>query len=193
MKIIPAAPDLSAPYVERYEFKTDVLRSEIGREQRQALRHQPRVIVEHQLLLSGADGTAWRRFLAEHTAATVWGRDWPRQAVVESQAGDVLTMSLTLDVLPGEYILAGDAALLVTHVNGREVTIAGAETITPGATAYALHRVLIDGRQTSQQIMQDVSRSRLTLIRRHRPGAMHYEVAGSMWRSRPVWLRQPNW
>lgn len=62
-RVFPFPPNWASPVIETLEWKTDVLRSRDGREQRRALRENPRRSFEYDLLLNGEISAMFESYL----------------------------------------------------------------------------------------------------------------------------------
>lgn len=75
----------SSPVTENYEFKTDIITSQSGREQRRSLRRIPRLAIETRINPVGAELIKLRRQLNFWGQHPFWQPDWVRSAPAASQ------------------------------------------------------------------------------------------------------------
>lgn len=115
----------STPLVENYEFKTDIVTSQSGREQRRSLRRNPRLAVETRVNPVGAQALKLKRQLTFWGQYPFWQPDWVRYAPT---AGAV---SVGVSAIPISYPLRGAKA-------GMKVVI---DMPSGSAPAYTLDNV----------------------------------------------------
>jgi len=104
-RVFPFPPNWASPVVETLEWKTDILKSFNGTEQRRALRTRPRRGFEYQMLMHGQTASLFEAY--------VWGwhnRHWALP--VWTDVG-----KLTSDTIAGQNVLGVDTATLGFRVN----------------------------------------------------------------------------
>lgn len=94
----------ATPLIENYEFKTDIVTSQSGREQRRGLRRNPRLSVETQVNPVGAQSIKLKRQLTFWGQYPFWQPDWVRYAKASG------TVSVGVSAIPIAAPLRGAKA-----------------------------------------------------------------------------------
>ena len=158
----------STPLVENYEFKTDIVTSQSGREQRRSLRRVPRFAVETRINAVGAELIKLRRQLTLWGQYPFWQPDWVRWAPVAS------AVSVGVSTLPTSWALPGAKVgmkVIIDMPSGSSptYTLIGAtatqlqlngpilETVPAGTRVHLAYQGYIPSGQQSQLITDRVS------------------------------------
>lgn len=115
-----------------YEFMTEVIASENGKEQRIANRTDPRITIEYESLVAEFDYQRAAALLTAQQNATVFMSDWSRPATlrVTSTAADT-----RLPVIEAEPWMRADVAASIVW-EGLDGTVAISKTITTRTTNW---------------------------------------------------------
>lgn len=76
IEVFPFLPNYRRDFIERWEWKTDVLTSFDDHEQRRALRHIPRRYVEYEVFAQGVDRAAFEAFMWRQPLSLFAIPDW---------------------------------------------------------------------------------------------------------------------
>lgn len=197
-------PNWSARPTERYEFKTDIFTSRSGREQRRALRDQPRRSHSYQVTAAGDDFRALNLFLRTGQNQPVAAPEWTRYAKLSADVAATAT-TLTFAATPA-WMVVGRAVMLLTdstyHVAVIEATTSTTVTLdTPltdawltGSRVYAALLVLLNETMQGAHLTNAVTRKSLMLS--VFPGsepAIDDSSAVTTFNGREVFTQTPNW
>jgi hypothetical protein len=197
-------PDWSNGVIERLEWKTDVLGSYDGREQRRALRLAPRKTFEFEFFVSGRE----RRY----AEAAIWGwgsRSWALPIWPDGQR-------LTSAAVIGTYTVAIETtsrdfqadAFAMLHRDSRNFEVVEIESVSPGAltlkrplgvtwpagltTIYPARTARLADRVTLPRWTGTDAGARVSF---DITDPIDYTASGgaTTYRGLPVITRQPNW
>ncbi len=195
----------SSPVAENYEFKTDIVTSQSGREQRRSLRRNPRLAIETRINPVGASLIKLRRQLTFWGQYPFWQPDWVRRApaasivsvgvdsipIASPLRGARVGMKVIIDMPSGSaptYTLAG--------VTGTTLRLSGPilEPMPAGTMVHLAYQGYIPSGQQSQLVTDRVS----TMITRFEadptePLPIDSGVAGQTFAGIEVVTLRPNW
>lgn len=154
--------------VENYEFKTDIVTSQSGREQRRSLRRVPRFAIETRINAVGAELIKLRRQL------TLWGQypflqpDWVRGAPVSALVSVGVSVLPISRALPGARVgmkvvidmpSGSSPTYTLTGVSASQLQISGPilELIPAGTMVHLAYQGYIPSGQQSQLITDRVT------------------------------------
>ena len=200
----PAVPNWKESVNEIHEWRTEIITSRSGREQRRALRQTPRVSFEYTALLSGDRYQTWSRsvsygqaeaYLAAHPAESVM--------LTTPLASPAVTFNVA-SVPP--WLVAGASCVLALGRNielveigsivGLLVTLADstAASFPPGA---GLHPAVICRAADVLSSRQQTNTTAEVSVRLNvEPGfniALDPGSVGTVFNGREVFLKKPNW
>ena len=158
----------SSPVTENYEFKTDILTSQSGREQRRSLRRNPRFAIETRIDTVGAESIKLRRQLTLWGQYPFWQPDWVRGAPAS------VTVSVGVSTIPLSYPLRGAKVgmkvvinmpsgsaptFTLTDVTPSSLRLSGPllEALPAGTMVHLAYQGLIPSGQQSQLVTDRVS------------------------------------
>ncbi len=187
-----------------YEFKTEVITSRSGREQRRALRTTPRKTVEHETVLSHAELTRFNRLIARSQHRAMNALEITRFAVISKDVpagATVMTLAVTPEwVVEGASVglrFSGDLAFYeVVSVANDQITLDGAVSAAwPAGTK--VHPILL-GNLTRQirAPRQTNTTARATLVYEVEPASepvINEYFEALEFNGREVFLMKPNW
>lgn len=192
-------------YQVQYEYKTDIITSRSGREQRRAMRQTPRKTLEFSISLMGAaELRQFRQEMISWQQRTYTMPEWPRRvhttAPLSSGGLSVAVDEVPAWLIPGRTVLLADgderAVATVDTVAGSTVSLtAGVSRTWPAGTRIVsavsglLSGEIAAPRRTNTVATADVSFA-VT------PGWEPAESSGSAaetWQGREVFLLKPNW
>lgn len=151
---VPLSPVINRPYKVRREYRTEILTSRSGREQRRALRATPRKTVEFQTTLSPANAHTFHREMV-----TAQGREiiLPARPPIHGDLEGHLTPELqapqrwkhavdpniVFQVTPGSEAAESDGTAMATF-SGREVWLSEPNIFDPINITHVVDRETID-------------------------------------------------
>ncbi|QSR34760.1 hypothetical protein CFI10_07080 [Marinobacterium iners] len=133
--IFPYPANWTSPLIEGRDYKTDVMRSRDGTEQRRALRSKPRKNVSFEVLLEGRDAANFDYLMTALQPHVLLLPMWQRShrlAVAVSAGGNTLqlTQPVSYERRSGDY--------LVLHRNGEEPEAQQIETVAADRLSVTL-------------------------------------------------------
>lgn len=200
-----ATPNWSNGYKITYAFKTEIITSANGREQRSALRRTPRKTVEYTSTLSGdalrkAKGHLWGR---QHLPLVVPEESRFARLAAAVTAGD---QTLTLDAAPawlaadGVVVVANDSwaeMLPVESISGAVVTTksaAGSDWPAGTRVHYGLGGFLAGSLTASSATSKA---GELAVVFNSDPASERFDGGSGttfpLFDGAPVFLKKPNW
>lgn len=138
-RVFPFPPNWKTPVIENLEWKTDVLRSRNGLEQRRALRENPRRGFEYGMLLAGEHISMFEAYLwgwqDKHFALPVW-TDAGKLTASASGAQSVLQLQTdTLGFRNGDFAIVYGGLKQYEAVQVQSLSATQITTVSPlGAT-----------------------------------------------------------
>ena len=195
----------SSPVAESYEFKTDIVTSQSGREQRRSLRRNPRLAIETRINPVGASLIKLRRQLTFWGQYPFWQPDWVRRSPAAAAVsvgvdsipissplrGARVGMKVVIDMPSGSapaYTLAG--------VTGTTLRLSGPilEPMPAGTMVHLAYQGYIPSGQQSQLVTDRVA----TMITRFEadptePLPIDAGAAGQTFAGIEVVTLRPNW
>lgn len=127
----PFLPNWAQPYRETWDFKTDVITSRAGKEQRRALRNTPRKSIEYSATLKQTELQALNRYLDMRQAQITVAPDLPRFVTL---AADFPATSLTATLQTTRpWVRAGDIVVLV---EGSLVDVRKVQSVSGSAVTF---------------------------------------------------------
>lgn len=206
-RVWPADPNWADRYSITYSFKTEILTSTSGREQRSALRRTPRKRLEYQATL--------RLDQLQNLKRLVWGRqhlsfvaaEEPRYTTL-SAAAAAGTLTFLLAAVP-DWMTVGSMIVLVSDEQREMLTIesvdAGAKTVTTSSftefnwgAGARVHYGLSGFISTSLASTRPTSAAgQFAVVFEGAPASEVFESvpdAGfTLFSGSPVFLKKPNW
>jgi hypothetical protein len=200
----PAAPNWRESVNELHEWRTEIITSRSGREQRRALRQSPRVSFEYTGLLTGDRYQTWSRamsyrqadaFQAAHPAesvmlttplaspATTFNVDSVPPWLTDG-ALCVLSRGQAIELVQVDTIVA----LLVTLTDSTAASFVAGSRLHPAVTCRAAD--VISSKQQTNTVAEVSVRLNVE------PGfnvTMDPGAVGTVLNGREVFLRRPNW
>lgn len=195
----------SSPVTENYEFKTDIVTSQSGREQRRSLRRNPRLAIETRINPVGAALIKLRRQLTFWGQYPFWQPDWARSAPASSTVsvgvsaipiarplrGAKVGMKVVIDMPSGSA-----PTFTLTNVSGTSLTLDGPllELMPAGTMVHLAYQGYIPSGQQSQLVTNRVTTAIIrfeadpTEILPVAPGAAEQTFSGI-----EVVMLRPNW
>jgi len=195
----------SSPVAENYEFKTDIVTSQSGREQRRSLRRNPRLAIETRINPVGASLIKLRRQLTFWGQYPFWQPDWVRRAPAAS------TVSVGVSSIPISAPLRGARVGMkviidmpsgsaptytLTEVTDAALRLSGPilELMPAGTMVHLAYQGYIPSGQQSQLVTDRVA----TMISRFEadptePLPIDSGVAGQTFAGIEVVTLRPNW
>lgn len=158
----------SSPVTENYEFKTDIVTSQSGREQRRSLRRNPRLAIETRINPVGAALIKLRRQLTFWGQYPFWQPDWVRCAQASSDVSAGITVIPISRPLRGAKVgmkvvidmPSGSApTFTLAEVTPSSLRLSGPllEVLPSGATVHLAYQGYIPSGQQSQLVTDRVS------------------------------------
>ena len=201
-RLWPFVPNWSTPWTESLEYRTEVIKSRSGREQRIAVRSVPRKRIEYSTLVKGIGRRRLDQYLdygqhLEHAIA-----DLPRRVKTTSAlSGQSVTVESIPDWLTTDLLVAvvnGQNTVLkyVEDISGTTLTFNDAETGDWPAGSL-LHPVLlgfVDSTIASQRHTDTVAEARIGFGTN--PGRQEYEEpdpSPQSFNGKDLFLLRPNW
>lgn len=111
VEIFPFEHNWDQPFVESFEFKTDIFTSVSGVEQRRSLRRDPRITLEQKIVTYGADTTRLKRQMVLWASYPFAMPDWARTALSGPASAGVRVIPIKA-AIPGAG--AGSRIIIVT-------------------------------------------------------------------------------
>lgn len=195
----------SSPVVENYEFKTDIVTSQSGREQRRSLRRNPRLAIETRINPVGASLIKLRRQLSFWGQYPFWQPDWVRSAPVASAVSVGVTSIPISQPLRGAKVGAkvvinmpsGSApAYTLESVSDTSLRLSGPvlELIPAGTPVHLAYQGYIPSGQQSKLVTDRVA----TMVNRFEADPTEIlpidaGVAGQTFSGLEVVALRPNW
>lgn len=124
-------PNWSTPYQETWQYKTDVITSRSGSEQRRSLRATPRKSMEYSASVFGDDAPALSSILDNQQAIETNVIDLPRKAILAEPLA-VSATSVNLQSVP-RWVFAG---LIVAVRNGSDTEIRKVQSISGNLVTF---------------------------------------------------------
>lgn len=195
----------SSPVTENYEFKTDIVTSQSGREQRRSLRRNPRLAIETRINPVGASLIKLRRQLTFWGQYPFWQPDWVRRAPAASTVsvgvssiqissplrGARVGMKVIIDMPSGSA-----TTYTLTEVTATSLRLSGPvlELIPAGTMVHLAYQGYIPSGQQGQLVTDRVS----TMITRFEADPTEIlpidaAVAGQTFSGLEVVTLRPNW
>lgn len=204
-RLWPFLPNWSGGFREVWEYKTEVITSRAGREQRMALRTTPRKTVEYASLIYEETRREFSRALDKYHHVDHVVADIPRHVVAVSEV-PAIAGPVTVDEIP-DWI---DDNQVIVIVNGRDVNLRYVDTVDEDNNIITLKN---DGAAMPAgsyicfgmvgNIDPNIQTRRLTneaaeVVFRFRtsPGREDYlepPAAAETYSGREVFLTKPNW
>jgi hypothetical protein len=128
--LFPFSPDWKSSYKITREFKTDIITSRSGKEQRRAVRNRPRKKVEFGVLEFAARARLFATAMRQQIGSSIYMADYSRSVTAtEALVPGATTMgvSATPPWLTGAVVLASGAQMEVRQV---ELAVAGVITFS---------------------------------------------------------------
>lgn len=126
--IWPFRPNWNAPPEITIGYKTDIVTSRSGREQRRALRQQPRKTISYTTLVDSAERQKMLAFLARYQGQQMWAGDPTRKTLTSGTA-----TAGSVSIPPTDWVTLGQQILFeidgVPAVTGTITSVAGS-TVT---------------------------------------------------------------
>ncbi len=128
--ILNLPPNWSDPYHVIIEFKTEIIVSRSGKEQRRALRRTPRKSLEYSIALNGAAARQFNAALSAWQAGNFFTPEVTRNCVSTTPMADT-ALVMTVDELPG-WMQLGTAVIIESgdELDGRIVDQISGNTVT---------------------------------------------------------------
>lgn len=203
-RLWPLPPTWDKPYRISYEFRTDIITSRSGREQRMAQRERPRKSIEFTAIAHGAKLRELNRLMDEWHDKTFVFPDLPR--FVDTSAG-VAAGTTAVEVAAVPDWLVADAVVVMqsgstselrtvesidgTTVNFVEVTGVGWPA---GSRIYASDSGNLDVTISARRHTNDLAEVGVRMVVRPGTGVAESEgEADLVFDGREVFLRRPNW
>lgn len=152
MDLWPLVPNWVSGLKETYEFKTEILTSRSGKEQRAALRNTPRRQIAYSSLVNGEGLRRMEGILARGQERLMWGADFVRGVKTTSalpvSANTVSVRSVPTWLVPGATVclsyrraarrmtVAAVSGLSVTFTTGVEVPFGAGSRISRTVAGY---------------------------------------------------------
>ncbi|WP_019865131.1 hypothetical protein [Methylovulum miyakonense] len=155
IEVFPFWPNYKRDFIERWEWKTSVLTSFNGDEQRAAIRQYPRRSFEYQVFAQGSDKAALNHFL-QAGASTLYGvPDWNwgemLQPTTTQDLSYYLPISTTGFIADGYIVGFIDPTLYelrkVVAIDGAGVQLDGAVDWPPGTLVHPVIPALLNKEQ----------------------------------------------
>ncbi|WP_420553971.1 hypothetical protein [Neptuniibacter marinus] len=177
--VFPFSPDWSTPVKQLREFKTDVITSRDGTEQRRALRSKPRDYIEYQVLLDGHDSARLDYYLWALQPHVLMLPIWPSKRYL-SLSVDAGESVLVLDKPVGDGSQVGDEWVLVNDnqepevfalqsISGDGLTLGAAQPMSSDwskkSAVYPAWRVHVNGDIGASKLTSSVMRAPLSFKR----------------------------
>jgi len=128
--ILNLPPNWADPYNVILEYKTEIITSRSGKEQRRALRRTPRKSLEYGITLSGAEARQFNSALSAWQAGNFFTPEITRNCK-STTAMPAVGLVVTVDALPG-WLQLGTAVIIKSgdELDGRIVDQISGNTIT---------------------------------------------------------------
>lgn len=197
----PFPPDWKSPFVTNYAYKTEVFSSRVGKEQRRALRHNPRYYCEFDFVLLRGQLVEFDRLMQGRQNAPIIMQD---VAETDTTAATLAIGGASVSVTTaqpwmrvGTTILIGDTqAHVLQSVSGTTLGIYPTSTAAwPAGTKVSLgYKGYIQATTSIDTPTNTVGKGKV------RFDAVPLELppvtppaAGVTWNGREVFLKKPNW
>lgn len=198
----PFTPNWSQPFKVSYEFRTEIIVSRSGKEQRRALRATPRRRFEYQALAEGARLRTLDRLAASRQDDAFLLPEFPRGVRGNGipASGDTLTVAEIPDWLETGATIAlvhGRRAALreVDSISGLDITFTATEA-TPWPAGVRLCPV-VEGRPggeiSTRRQTSDVSVLSVEFAATPAVEPVDEGAAGPLFNGREVFLKKPDW
>lgn len=205
LRIFPARPNWQEKFRVSYQFLTDIITSGDGKEQRRAVRLNPRKSIEFSALFHGKTKLSFDAFMATWQPRMAILPEYPLHvALSQPMLANGLSCSYTGDVSPA-WLKVGTPVVLVNGgtMETRTVSAASASTILFAETSPVLWPVgtkvcrALTGRLDTEPESSLITNNVLTLPVRFEvdPGTEKYPAtpAGESVGFREVFMRKFNW
>lgn len=195
-------PNWSSPFEETWEFKTEVLESFSGKEQRIALRHRPRRYFGFQPLTSGDRDRTYKRLLSTWQNRTYAMADWPRGVPTNGVPAGGRSVLLHGEI---EGLAAGDLLVLrhrdtsqvieVDEIDGDLVRLNSPvlQAFPAGTMAYRGLTLHADPQLSARRFTSVVGQLSARFREMHVAEPLDVPAAPVLWRDTEVLEKRPNW
>ncbi|NRC54130.1 WD40/YVTN/BNR-like repeat-containing protein [Neoaquamicrobium sediminum] len=201
---LPLSPNWAQPLRESYEFKTDIITSWDGKEQRRAVRFNPRIEIDFLAHLHGWTKSQLDQFMAARQPRETWlprfvqfatsTISMPPEATVLAVSGDTswLTPGMTVALYDGRGKLE---SRVVASVGAGTISFTG-ESMTEfpiGSRISPVYRGRIQVTPKVERLTNDIATMRVQFS--VDPGSFTYVPApgDSFVDFREAFMRGPNW
>lgn len=169
----PFLPNWAQSYQESWEFKTDIIVSRSGKEQRRALRNTPRKTVEYTSLITRTDFQKLNRHLDSKQTNIMAAPDLPRFSKITS-ALTTSGLTATVDVVKS-WMVAGQIVVLrssnkldfrkIESISGSTITFTytGRENFVSGDKIHPALVVFLKDQVDVQRITNGVANASVSL------------------------------
>lgn len=195
-------PNWAGGFEERFAFKTEVLSSFDGSEQRIALRHRPRRFFAFSPLAAGERDRELKRLLSTWQNRTYAMADWPRGVSTNGvpAGGQSVLLSKPLEGLTEGGLIAlrygrSSQVIEVEKIEGDLIRLNSPvlQAFPAGTMAYVGLTVHADKELTSQRITSHIGELGAQFREMHVAGKVDLPNAATTFREAEVFDRKPNW
>lgn len=196
--LFPFAPNWRDGVSVNYQFKTDIITSRSGKEQRRAARANPRKTVAFKITLPSA--TPLDQFMARNHLRVITVVDYSRHVRLVSGVpldGQVFEVDAVPDWLsPGRSVIVGGQQRTISAVSGNLVTIHAPSVVAvpAGEQIFPAVNGRLDDSISVQKMTDRVVEADISI--QLTPGSVPADDAGSpqeVFNGREVFVFQPNW
>lgn len=206
-EIWPADPNWANSYSITYSFKTEILTSSSGREQRSALRRTPRKTLEYQATLRLPDLQNLKRLIWGRQHLSFVAPEEPRYTTLTAAAA-AGTLTFQLTAVP-DWMAVGSMIVLVSGDQREMLTVeavdAGAKTVTTASftefnwgAGARVHYGLSGFISPSLSSTRPTSKAgQFAVVFEGAPASEAFEALPdgdfTLFDGAPVFLKKPNW
>ncbi len=195
-------PNWRDPYQVTYEFKTEVIVSTTGKEQRIALRHRPRINYAFTPMLYGAQGRQADRLLSTWQNRSFAMADWSQGVHTPGlpAGGQVLTVDeIRPSMKPGELITLRDSdgsqVIEISEIDGLTISLTSPVARSFSASTKVFPALIVRSESSVQvnKYTSAVGTLAARFLRTHKSGRLETTEAPHTYRETELFLTRPNW